>query len=101
MHAGQGSGDGSRTQPVVTGEVQPSDPWAVDEPLYTNVSAASSVQFAGIKCSERTGAEQVQADHGRERFHDRRFRQAKACLTSFRLCWRALINVCSKVSCFN
>ena len=38
------------------------DPWAVDEPLYPVVGAASSGQFAGIKLLERAGAEQVQAD---------------------------------------
>ena len=71
MRAGQGSGDGSGTEPVVAGEIQPSDPWAVDEPLRPNVSAPASVQFAGLKRSGRTGAEQVQADHGCQRFHER------------------------------
>ena len=38
----------------------------------TNVAAASSGEFAGIKLSERAGAEQVQAvDHRCENLHDK------------------------------
>ena len=62
---------GSRTEPVVTGEVQPSEPRAMDEPLRPNVSAPASVQFAGLKRFGRTGAEQIQIDHGCQRVHDR------------------------------
>ena len=50
------------SKPAVAGEDQLPDPWAVDEPLYPVVGAASSGQFAGIKLSECAGAEQVQAD---------------------------------------
>ena len=62
---------GSGTKPVVAGQVQPSDLWAVDEPLHPNVSAPASVQFAGFKRLGRTGAEQVQADHGCQGFHEK------------------------------
>ena len=50
------------SKPAVAGEDQLPDPWAVDEPLYPVVGAASSGQFAGIKLSECAGAEQFQAD---------------------------------------
>ena len=40
-------GDGRGSKPAVAGEDQLSDPWAADEPLYPEVGAASSGQFAG------------------------------------------------------
>ena len=64
MHAGQGITGVSGTQPVFTGAVRTcddsDDPWAVHEPLQTNVSDVSAGKFAGIRMPGMTGA-----GHGR------------------------------------
>ena len=58
-HAAQGSG----TQPVFTGAVRTNaecvDPWAVDEPLQSDVSEVSAVKFVAIKRAGVTEAGQA------------------------------------------